>query len=44
MTNLIGENPKDSIKVKEVIQKPSMVTGGPVGLDEQRLLSGIGVL
>ena len=41
-TRLIGLRSKDAIKAKTVAQKPSF-TGRPVGLNEQKLPSGIGV-
>ena len=43
-TKLTGKKPKDAIEAKAVAQKPSSaVPGRPVGLQEQKLPSGIGV-
>ena len=42
-TRLTGKKPKDAIKFKRVAQKPSSVYHKPVGLDEEKLLSGAGV-
>ena len=42
-TRLTGKKPKDAIKFKRVAQKPSSVYHRPVGLDEQKLPSGVGV-
>ena len=41
-TRLIGLRPKDAIKVKTVAQK-TPIAGRPVGLNEQKLPSGVGV-
>ena len=44
VTRLTGKKPSDAIKAKTVAQKPSsVVPGGPNGLQEQRLPSGVGV-
>ena len=42
-TRLTGKKPKDVIKFKRVAQKPSSVYHRPLELDEQKLLSGVGV-
>ena len=44
VTRLTGKKPSDAIKAKSVAQKPSSaVPGRPVGLEEQKLPSGVGV-
>ena len=47
MTRLTGKKPSDAIKAKTLrrgAQKPSsVVPGGPVGLEEQKVPSGVGV-
>ena len=44
VTRLTGKKPSDAIKAKTVTQKPSsVVPDRPVGLEEQRLPSGVGV-
>ena len=44
VTRLTGKKPSDAIKVKTVEQKPSsVVPDRPVGLNEQKLPSGVGV-
>ena len=42
-TRLTGKKPKDAIKARRVTQKPSLPGTRPVGLQEQKLPSGIGV-
>ena len=44
VTRLTGKKPSDAIKAKTLAQKPfSVVPDRPVGLEEQRLPSGVGV-
>ena len=46
VTRLIGKKPKDAIKAKRLprgSQKPSSVAARPVGMEEQKLPSGVGV-
>ena len=44
VTRLTGKKPSDAIKAKMLTQKPSsVVTGRPLGLKEQNVLSGVGV-
>ena len=42
-TRLTGKKPKDAIRAMRVTQKPSLPRTRPVGLQEQKLFSGIGV-
>ena len=42
-TRLTGKKPKDAIRARRVMQKPSLPRIRPVGLQEQKLPSGIGV-
>ena len=42
-TRLLGKKPADAIKLRRVSQKPSLPTLRLVGLDEQKLPSGVGV-
>ena len=44
VTRLIGKKPSDAIKAKAVTQKPSVAASCPVGLKEQKLPSGVGML
>ena len=44
VTRLTGKKPSDAIKAKTLTQKPSsVVTGRPLGLNEQKVPSGVGV-
>ena len=44
VTRLTGRRPLDAIKIRSVAQRPSsVVPGRPVGLQEQKLPSGVGV-
>lgn len=44
VTRLTGQKPKNAIRAARVTQKPSSVVAGrPVGLQEQKLPSGVGV-
>ena len=44
LTSLTGKMPLAAVKAKTVAQKPSsLVAGRPVGLEEKKFLSGVGV-
>ena len=43
VTRLTGKKPKDAIKASAVVHNPSAPASRPVGLREQKLLSGVGV-
>ena len=42
-TRLLGKKPVDAIKLRKVRQKPSLPTLRPVGLEEEKLPSDVGV-